>query len=139
MPIQRLSFLLLLTLSAGLVACQDRTATQSAQPGATAPEVTPAQAPPAAQVALALEPVSLPSCDSAEVLVKWDARIIPSDASEIEIWVGKSDDNKLWMASSPFGEAKTGPWTNPGAVFILKNKADGLELARTVMQGPDCG
>ncbi len=130
----------------GLTACTDKAATNDASPPPTAsstsqmpPQLDASPAVPTDNAELSLDPLLMTTCGAAEVQVKWDVRTKHPDVSEIEIWVGSNDSNtKLWMANAPYGEAKTGPWTGPGALFILKNKADGAELDRVTMQGPPC-
>lgn len=134
---------LTLALTLGLAACQPQDAEPAQTPAAATPDASAAtQAEPAAVPAkpglISLEPASMSTCDAAEVVAKWDVRAKHPDITSIEIWVGSGTENKVWIASTPFGEATTGPWTAPGAVFILKNQATGDELARTVMQGPTC-
>lgn len=135
--------LALTVLTLALTACQPQDVEPAQKPVAATPDAsasthTEPTAVPAEPRLISLEPASMPTCDAAEVVAKWDVRAKHPDVTSIEIWVGFGTETKVWIASTPFGEAPTGPWTTPGAVFILKNQATGDELARTIMQGPAC-
>lgn len=131
----QLGLVILLALLPGLNACQpqNQNSSQDDALGETASVSTPPE-----PTELALEPASLPTCNDTEVTVKWDVQTEHPDVTDIEIWVGYGADIKLWLHSAVQGESKTGQWTHPGAVFVIKDKANGTELARTVMQGPTC-
>lgn len=134
--------------------CQPEGATPAKEQATTAPTITAPtttaptsttpttiaskEQPPTTPSLLSLEPASMTNCGPAEVLAKWDVRPSHPDVTAIEIWVGTATNNKVWIASTPYGEAKTGPWAGPGSLFVLKNQATGEEISRAVIQGPTC-
>jgi hypothetical protein len=78
-------------------------------------------------------------CTNVVGTVRWDVRSEHPTTSDVEIMVGPDDATAtLFAAGGAFGEAKTGQWTAPGAIFRLRDKASGAELARTTVAGPDC-
>ena len=99
-----------------------------------------AEAKPVMAGPISIEPDSLASCDvGAEVTVHWDVSAEHPQVTETEVWTGSATrELTLFAASGPSGEAKTGPWTGPGSIFAVKDRATGEELARVVVNGPRC-
>lgn len=114
---------LLLAVQFGLVGCRDGAGNAVA---------------PASGVTLSLEPGQLASCEPVMATVRWDTTAAHSNVDAVQIWVGDATQQKLWIASAAEGEARTGPWVRPGAVFVLRSLADGAELARVTVPGPYC-
>ena len=90
--------------------------------------------------ALNVQPASIATCGTGVVAtVHWDAQAVHATASTTQIWVGPSATNlKLFSEGGAQGETQTGPWTEPGTHFALKNKDDGKVLAEATVGGPKC-
>ena len=89
---------------------------------------------------LTFEPPSLSACNPAsEVIVKWDVRTVHPEVQILQVFVNDGITEKLFAEGSPLGEAKTGPWAQPGKPrFVLKNKANGKVLLEAAIGGPNC-
>ncbi len=89
---------------------------------------------------LSVAPGRLEACETgAVVAVKWDVRTDHPAVTETEVWTGPSTEKlTLFAASAASGESKTGPWAGPGSIFALRDRANGNELARVVVDGPTC-
>ncbi|MBD9435080.1 hypothetical protein IB223_03150 [Pseudoxanthomonas sp. PXM03] len=141
----QLSLVLVATLAVS--ACSKPAEAPSADPqSAVSPAETPATDPSAtgpAPLALdptfSIDPPSMADCNNVVGTVRWDVRSKHPTTSDVEIMVGPEDATAtLFAAGGAFGEAQTGQWTAPGAIFRLRDKASGAELARTTVAGPDC-
>lgn len=121
-----------------LAACQQESApsiaAQSTNSAAALQAVVAKSSP-----AISVDPASMKGCDSIVATVQWDAAKAGVSTSDTEIWTGPSDtDTKLFSAGGAAGTTKTGPWSQPGTHFILKNKQDGKVLGEAVIGGPAC-
>lgn len=136
MQFNRIAFLASAILA--LAACQEESAPPiSAQSsnGTSSQQHVAAKSSPA----IMIDPATMKSCDSIVATVKWDASKVGISTNSTEIWVGSSNaDTKLFSVGGAAGETKTGPWTHPGAHFLLKNKQDGKVLGEAVVGGPAC-
>lgn len=129
-----------LTLLAALAGCkQPQTPVPAA--GATAPTEVAAAAPAVPAGPLYLVPAKLDACEpGAVVVVHWDMRKTRPDITDVEIWTGAAGSQTLFAAGGYAGEASTvQPWAHPGTTFSVRNKADGVEVATVVVDGPTCG
>lgn len=114
--------------------------------GASQPPAVPADAPAtqateAAPGVMSVSPARLETCEpGAVVVVRWNMRPAHPEVSDVEIWTGPEGHQTIFAAGGYTGEASTGqPWAHPGTIFSLRNKADGVEVATAVVDGPSCG
>lgn len=108
---------------------------------ASEPVVGAAATQPTAAKALWLEPASLSSCAKGEVVtVHWDPSGFP-DVKRVDVTSpAKGGTEATFAKSGPIGGSKqTGPWMKAGVSMILRDQADGHELARVVMGSLPCG
>jgi hypothetical protein len=135
---QALAILLLVCLAAcqreGIPAPAPVTAAPPPPPAADAPKNADALSP----IVFTVEPSRMETCDPAvEADIRWDAAAIPA-ATTVEIWVSDGTEFKLFVAGGAQGEAKTGPWTRPGAKFQARNPSSKQVLAELQIAGPQC-
>lgn len=104
------------------------------------PASTPSGAGPASSSALSVEPATLSTCGAGVVAtVRWNANAVHASTNATQIWVGADAANqKLFSEGGVEGKTQTGPWTEPGTHFVLKNKDNGKVLADTTVGGPKC-
>ncbi len=128
-----------LVLLASLAACQ-QPQTPAAAVDASAPANVPAEASPIPDGPVYLVPAKLAACEpGAVVVVHWDMRKTRPDITDVEIWTGAPGSQTLFAAGGYTGEASTTqPWASPGTTFSVRNKADGVEVATAVVDGPSC-
>ncbi len=118
-------------------------ATEPAQsPATTAAEPLPAdttEPAPTTVATLTVDPAQMRTCDkNAPVTLKWDATAMPG-VKGIEIWMANANkEPKLFGKGPAKGEKQTGAWVRAGAQFILKNQADGAEIAHAEVTGQRC-
>ncbi|HEV2622840.1 MAG TPA: hypothetical protein VGU65_12220 [Frateuria sp.] len=121
-----------------LAACQQESAppaSAQAGSGTSTQQTVVAKSDPS----ISVDPGTMKSCDSVVATVHWDASKAGANTSSTEIWVGPTDtDAKLFSAGGKAGETETGPWTQPGTHFVLKDKQDGKVLGEAVVGGPSC-
>lgn len=133
-----LSRVLMVSMLALIVgACSKADQDQStAKPSAATP--TPQDSAPPSGPAYA-SPARLSSCtQGAVVTLKWDMRAIQPLVTEVEVTTGTAPNETLFALGGPVDEAATGAWARPGTSFTIRDKASGQELARVVVDGPDC-
>lgn len=83
-------------------------------------------------------PAGTASCGSPiEISFEWNIGTAISTES-VQLWVGDSQNAKLFAAGGAIGKATTGPWAAPGSVFVLRNGNDGTEIDRLVIPGDAC-
>lgn len=86
---------------------------------------------------ISVEPASVAACDPAvEVLLLWDFTGIPG-VKVVNVYVGASPNEKLFVAGGVKGSAKTGSWARPGTRFVAKEES-GRVLSEVSIQGPSC-
>lgn len=136
----------LLLSSFGLTACgpgsgsTDQPPALSVSPPTTA-SVPAATSEPAAKPkgAIWFEPAALSTCGKPEkVVVHWDARPFPEVKAVDIMGVKKDGTETLFLAAGRRGERETGAWMRGGSEMILRNKANGDELARTQIESLPC-
>lgn len=127
----------------GLVACQ-REGVPAPAPATSAASQTPSSGDASKNVGspsttlLTVEPSRMDACDpAAEANVRWDATAA-STVTTVEIWVSDGGEFKLFVAGGALGEAKTGPWTRPGARFQARDPGSKQILAELQIAGPQC-
>ena len=125
-------------LTFALTGCQSSNSPASSTPAASA--TTHYAVPATTSPLMSVDPANVAQCDPGVVAtVKWNIQSADTSAAMTEVWVGASStDIKLFAAGGAQGQAETGPWTHPGAHFVLKNKADGKVLADVTVGGPKC-
>jgi hypothetical protein len=129
----RVSLTSIIAITIGLSACQQ--SSSPADRGDHASKETTSQI----SNQIFVEPATLSSCGVGKIVtVKWDVRAEKPAITDVEIFTGAPMKETLFAAGGPTGEAATGPWASPGTVFILKNKADGKNVAHIVVGGPTC-
>jgi hypothetical protein len=104
------------------------------------PTSTASTARPASSSAISVEPATLSTCGTGVVAtVRWNANAVHASTNATQIWLGADAANqKLFSEGGAEGQAQTGPWTEPGTHFVLKNKDNGKVLADTTVGGPKC-
>ena len=81
---------------------------------------------------------ALPTCAvSTTLTLDWNIGGSPATES-VKLYVGDGPEAKLFAAGGASGNAKTGPWVSPGAIFVLRNGTDEAELDRVVIPGAAC-
>lgn len=106
--------------------------TASAQSPGSAPEI---QAPTAR---LWFEPTGLRACDQAQtVTVHWDASSV-AGVKRVEVKPVGAEKETVFVYSGAVGSRATGAWVKAGAEFVLRNRADGAELARAKVESLPC-
>lgn len=96
--------------------------------------------PAASSSAISVQPATVSVCGSGVVAtVHWDASAVHADTTTTQIWTGTDAAKlKLFSEGGAKGETQTGPWTEPGTRFVLKNKDDGKVLGNAMVGGPKC-
>lgn len=123
-----------------LAACQREGIPAPAPVTATPPPTAeiPKNADTPSPIVFTVEPSRMETCDPAvEASIRWDAAMIPA-VTTVEIWVSDGTAFKLFVAGGAQGEAKTGPWTRPGARFQARNPSSEQVLAELQIAGPQC-
>lgn len=88
---------------------------------------------------LSVEPAAMPTCSAPVVAtVKWDLHIAQPNIKSISIWIGNGPAAPLFTEGGAIGEQKTGVWTVPGTVFVLRDKSTGDVLDQVTIGGPPC-
>ena len=129
-----------LILLAALAGCK-QPQTPDVAAGASAPAEVAAVSAAAPAGPVYLVPGKLDACEpGAVVVVHWDMRKTRPDITDVEIWTGAAGSQTLFAAGGYAGEASTvQAWAHPGTTFSVRNKADGVEVATVVVDGPTCG
>jgi hypothetical protein len=84
------------------------------------------------------EPESLDCRKGNKVTLHWDVRQ-RAGIDEIQIFVISPKGNeKLFMTKGRAGSVPTGKWVRVGTQLSLRDKKDGAELARIVVDGSAC-
>lgn len=109
----------------------------------TAPVVTAstdtAPATPAARPAIWFEPAGLSACARPEkVMANWDVRPIEGVKMVELIAVAANGQERLFLAAGRAGNRETGAWMRAGSTIILRNKENGSELGRAVVESIPC-
>lgn len=108
-------------------------------PAAQAQPAKPAAAPdadeaPAGDAPMWLDPLA--GCEGGQVsTLHWSEALLAK--GPVEVRFGEAADAPLFAQLGEPGSKETGPWLEPGAVFVAR-LADGTEVARAVAKGPGC-
>ena len=140
---------LAILLATALVACSPTPAPPGdAAPASTAPAdvaaataSAPAAAPAASEHgALWFEPAALSACGGGKyvVNVNWDASATPEVTAIQIVAIGPDGIEGNFAASGPAGSKESGPWMHAGSTMILRNAADGKDIARATMGSTPC-
>lgn len=134
-PLRMLATLVLtMTMAACSQAYQDQTDAKDAASEASTPQSAKRPSGPAYAI-----PDRLSNCAQGSVVeLNWDFRTVQPSASEIEVMTGTPPNETLFAVGGPSDKAATGAWARPGTSFTFKDKASGQELAKVIVEGPDC-
>lgn len=139
LPMKRICVLL---LGLSIVACnpEQKTASTDAKL-APAANVTAVATPPAEALAtLSFEPEAFEDCSPVKgetAMIRWDAT--KSGAAGVDIVIIGADGVVGQFAwGGAVGEKESGPWMTPGIVIVVRDKASGRELTRTVGGSEPC-
>lgn len=113
-------------------------AADAAPPATTEPAAAPEPAAPT--TGLWFEPAALSACGPTDNVVKvnWDVSANP-DVASVEIVITEPNSPEgMFAATVPKGSKDSGPWMHPGSTMVLRNAADGAELARATMESIPC-
>lgn len=131
----RVGFVLVVGLVAGLAGCKQGEDAAVAQVAAVPAKASPAEV----AGPVSVDPAELTSCVVGSVVtVRWDLRPTHPNVADVEIFTGQPGKETIFAAGGFAGEAATGPWARPGTTFLVRNKADGTEVAKAVVGGPTC-
>jgi hypothetical protein len=85
------------------------------------------------------EPAALSKCARPDkVMVHWDASSFNGVRAVDIIAVGKTGKEVLFLSAGRSGSRESGVWMSAGSQMILRNKADGTELARATVESIPC-
>jgi hypothetical protein len=148
---QALGALAIVTIALVGVACQKEPETTSvaATPSAEAPAdqaTAPAVAPPveAAPVItkdspIWFEPEAISECAKDEkAMVHWNAGGFPGVVTVKVAIVTKPDEETVFAVTGVVNQKETGPWIRGGTEFVLRDNANGTELARAKVPSIPC-
>lgn len=71
-------------------------------------------------------------------MVHWDARSFDGVKTVDIVAVNKSGREALYLSAGLAGNRESGQWMLPGSQMILRNKANGTELARATVESIPC-
>lgn len=89
---------------------------------------------------LTIDPAEMRACDKTPRIatLSWDASSVP-DLQGVEIWMSNPNKQpKLFMRAKTVDQKQTGAWIIAGSSISLKNRADGVEIARTEVRSIPC-
>ena len=111
-----------------------------AQPAAPAPAA--AQGPITQDSPIWFEPASVSTCDGTPAVtgvVHWNASSFPNVTTvQVTMPAGEGKPDGMFAVSANVGQKETGPWLEAGTEFVLRDNANGAELARAKMPGTPC-
>lgn len=132
-----------LIMSTGCGSRDNSADTQTAAPAATAstqPAASGTESSPPAQSAIWFDPAGLSACARPEkVTVNWDATDFQGIKAVEIVAVNAAGKETVFVSAGRKGSKETGPWMRAGGVMILRNKADGAELAKATVAAIACG
>ena len=121
---------------------------QPPAPAADAPGVAQPAAPADAAAApitrdspIWFEPASVSACPGTAVtgVVHWNASAFPNVTTvQVTMPAGEGKPDGMFAVSANVGQKETGPWLEAGTEFVLRDNANGAELARAKMPGEPC-
>jgi hypothetical protein len=108
---------------------------------AAAPAVA-AQAPITKDSPIWFEPESVSTCPGAPAVtgvVHWNASSFPNVTTvQVTMPAGEGKPEGMFAVSANVGQKETGAWLEAGTEFVLRDNANGTELARAKMPGAPC-
>lgn len=151
-----IAVLVVTAVCASIAACSGNgggTAADAGSPAAVAPAAEAAPAtPPPAQVAaepeitrdspIWFEPSSVSTCPGTAPVVgvvHWNASTFTTVTTvQVTMPAGEGKPDGMFAVAANIGQKETGPWLAAGTEFVLRDNADGKELARAKMPGAPC-
>lgn len=126
--------------AAGPAATPSAPAAQApAEPAAPA---VAAQAPITRDSPIWFEPESVSTCPGAPAVtgvVHWNASSFPNVTTvQVTMPAGEGKPEGMFAVSANVGQKETGAWLEAGTEFVLRDNANGAELARAKMPGAPC-
>jgi hypothetical protein len=113
----------------------------AAKAAAPAP-VEVAQAPITKDSPIWFEPESVSTCEGTPAVtgvVHWNASSFPNVTTvQVTMPAGEGKPDGMFAVSANVGQKETGPWLEAGTEFVLRDNANGAELARAKMPGAPC-
>ena len=128
-----------------LSACGPGSGTGTAESAGTgdapAPTAEPAPAVAAtSKTGIWFEPAGLSACARpAKVMVNWDAKSFEGVKSVDIIAISAAGKEVTFLSAGRFGSRESGQWMRGDSQMILRNHADGAELARATVESIPCG
>lgn len=88
------------------------------------------------------EPASVSTCPGTAPVVgvvHWNASAF-TDVTTVQVTMpaGEGKADGMFAVSANVGQKETGPWLAAGTEFVLRDNANGAELARAKMPGAPC-
>lgn len=85
------------------------------------------------------EPADLSACGKpTKVVVNWDTTSLEDVGAVEVIAIGAKGMERAFLVGGRIGSRETGEWMQAGSQMILRNKADGVELARARVGSIPC-
>lgn len=135
-PISLISLLIMLMT---VVACDP--GTDAGPPDSAQPEAqTATEAETIAEQRLFwFEPAALSACGKpTKVVINWDTTSLAGIGAVEIIAIGAKGKERAFLVGGRSGSRETGEWMQAGSQMILRNKADGTELARARVGSIPC-
>jgi len=88
---------------------------------------------------LSYVPRPLASCRGDQVVeIRWNLAAV-GDARSVDILlVDRAGNERTFARSALTGSKPTGPWAEPGQVFVARDPETRQEMARLILEGSDC-
>ena len=116
------------------------TAVEPAQPAAAPAQ--PAQPPITKDSPIWFEPESVSLCPGTAPVVgvvHWNASTFPNVTTvQVTMPTTEGKPDGMFAVSANIGQKETGPWLAAGTEFVLRDNANGAELARAKVPGEPC-
>lgn len=152
-----IAVLVVTAVCASIAACSGNGGGTAADAGSPATAAAPAAeaapaTPPPAQVAaepeitrdspIWFEPSSVSTCPGTAPVVgvvHWNASTFTTVTTvQVTMPAGEGKPDGMFAVAANIGQKETGPWLAAGTEFVLRDNANGKELARAKMPGAPC-